>query len=449
MSTSSLLGALPVGVGPHIMTPTNAIPGESSPTGVEILSFGIDSIWLNVSGELPEETLTLLDWAKELAQQSPTGQDLSPLPPFCGTNLMMEPSGVKGYDYLVKSPDVTVQLRRPVGLPLPPMVVRLSSECLWRFGGGGWNAVDALVAWVHEVFPDGCQIGVSHFHQCADVLGWVPVLADVAGIVKRADNLHLYSPAGAMVHEEGIDYNLAKSDRLTGIAAGRSTRIRMSGYDKTFEIQKSGKEFFRDVWAARHGGEVAGDVWRVEFQYGREFLHKYKIETVDDLRVHQAALWRYGLVWFSWRERNPADPDHPQRWPLLPVWDALLGELPQSEPLPLVKVVRPKLSRLAHASYGYVTSIMALTGADDEEEALRRVLHIVELNKGAQKMGEALRKKKQRYAGRTMADSGEVNQEWRERLKLRADAARSVDTGRMALYRRLALWGDGPLGGRV
>ncbi len=446
MSTSMVFGARAVGVGPHIMTPTNAIPGESSPTGVQVLSFGIDSIWLNVSGELPEDTLVLLDWAKELAQQSPTRQDLSPLPPFCGTNLMMEPSGVKGYDYVARSPDVTVQLRRPVGLPLPPVVVRLSAECLWRFGGGGWNAIDAAVDWVRLLFPGGCQIGVSHFHHCADVLGWVPVVADLAGIVKRADKLHPYSAAGAMVHEDGIDYHLAKSDRLTGLAAGRSTRIRANIYDKTLEIRSSGKEWFRDVWARRLGAEVVGDVWRVEGQYGREFLHKYKIETVEDLRSHQAALWRYFLAWFSWRERVESDPDHPQRWPLLPVWDALLGELPQSEPLGVVKVARPKLVRCSQAAYGYITSIMALTGEDDEERALGRVLELMRLTKGADGMREVLRKKKQRYAGRTMADSGEVNAEWRERLAARAEASRSHDTGRLALYRRLALWGAGPLG---
>jgi hypothetical protein len=424
------------------MTPTNAI-------GVQVLAFGIDSIWLNVRGDLPEELLVLLDWAKEMAQDSPTRQELSPLPPFLGGNLMTQPSGVKGYDYVARSSDVTVQLRRPVGLPLPPMVLRLSSECLWRLGGGGWNAIDAAVSWVHEVFPSGCQITVSRVDQCADVLGWVPAVADLGGIVKRADKLQPYTPEGAMVYEDGIGYVLAKGDCLTGLSAGRSTRARASVYDKTREIRVSGKEWFRDVWAQRLGGEVASDVWRVEYQYGREFLHKYRIETVDDLRAHQGALWRYGLAWFSWRARNADDPDHPQRWPLLPVWDALLGELPGSEPLPLVKVARPKLARLAHASYGYMTSIMALTGAADEEEALRRVLHIVELNKGGQKMAEVLRKKKQQYAGRTMADSGEVNHEWRERLAVGAAAARSAATGRMALYRRLAQWDAVPLGGRL
>ncbi len=443
----SASGVSVVGVGPHIMTPTNAIPGELPSTGVQVLAFGIDSIWLNISGELPEETLILLDWAKENAQQSPTRQDLSPLPPFCGTNLMMEPSGVKGYDYVARSPDVTVQLRRPVGLPLPPVVVRLSAECLWRFGGGGWNAIDVAVEWVRLLFPGGCQIGVSHFHQCADLLGWVPVVADLAGIVKRADKLHSYSPDGEFAGADGTEYLIGKRDRLTGLAAGRSTRIRANIYDKTLEIQASGKEWFRDVWAGRHGAEVVGDVWRVEGQYGREFLHKYKIETVEDLRGHQAALWRYFLAWFSWRERNPADPDHPQRWPLLAAWDALLGELPQSEPLPVVKLARPKLARLSHATYGYITSIMALTGEDDEEQALVRVLHLMRVNKGAERMREVLQKKRQRYAGRTMADSGEVNQEWRECLAARAEASRSHDTGRMALYRRLALWRAGPLGG--
>ena len=446
MSEGGVRSVPAVGVGPHIMTPTNALVGAAGVSGGQVLAFGIDSIWLNVHGEIREETIILLDWAKEMAQESPTRQDLSPLPPFLGVNLMMEPSGIKGYDYVARSGDVTVQLRRPVGLPLPPMVVRLSSECLWRLGGGGWNAVDAVVAWVHEVFPDGCQIGVSHFHQCADVLGWVPSVADLGGIVKRADKLHSYSPDGEFAAADGTEYHVAKRDRLTGLAAGRSTRIRANIYNKTLEIRSSGKEWFRDVWAHRFGAEVSGDVWRVEYQYGREFLHKYHIETVDDLRAHQAALWRYGLAWFSWRECNPADLDHPQRWAVLPVWDVLLGELPESEPLPVVKVVRPKLARLSHAAYGYMTSIMAMTGEDDEAAALERLIHVVQVSKGVEGMRKVLRKKQERYAGRTMADSNGPADDWRERLARRAEVARAAGQGRTALYRRLAQWKAGPLG---
>ena len=124
-----------VGANLNIMAPTNAIPGDVHGEGVQVLAFGIDSLWLSVSGELSDDTLVLLDWAKEQAQESATREVLSPLPPFLGANLMMQPTGVKGYDYLVRSDDLVVTLRRPVGLKLPPMVVRVSSECLWRLGG--------------------------------------------------------------------------------------------------------------------------------------------------------------------------------------------------------------------------------------------------------------------------------------------------------------------------
>jgi hypothetical protein len=443
-----------VGANPDNMAPTNAIDGKDCDNKVQVLSFGIDTLHLSLHGELSENFLLLSEMGKEDAQNSPTREDLSPLPPFLGHNLMMQAKGGKGmggYEFLARSDDVIVKWKRPNGFKVAPMVVEFSSLLLWRLGGGGWNAVDQMVAWVRqldwvrevvpatgEVLPGRCEVRVSIVHQCADVQGWVPTLADLGGIVKRADTLSVYGGDGEKYEEEGLSYRLARGDTLETVAAGRSNRLRASVYDKTKELKKSGKDWFRDVWAQHASYDADLPVWRVEFQYGRELLHKYRIETLEDLRVHQDQLFRYGLAWFSWRERQVTDLDHPQRWPLIPAWVALDDSRPVSAALPLARVAAPQLKQLSQMGIGVLGTFMARTGITDPGEALERMTAIVRLQKGADGMREVLAKKRARY--------GSVAAPWAGRQPLAdvADVRRvAPGAGLVPVHRRLHQWGDG------
>ncbi len=423
------------------MAPTNAIDGKDCDRKLRVLSFGIDTLVISVSGELSEDFLLLSEMAKEDAQESPTREDLSPLPPFLGHNLMMQAKGGKGmggYSFLASSDDLAVKWKRPNKFKVPPMVIEFRSVLLWRLGGGGWNAVDAVLAWLGEVFPAGFGDGVARFDQCADVQGWVPGLVDLGGIVKRADTLAVYGDDGKEYQEEGLGYRLAKGDTLETVAAGRSNRLRASVYDKTKEIRKSGKDWFRDVWGQNPSYSADLPVWRVEFQYGREFLHKYRVETLEDLRRHQQALFRYALGWFSWRERQATDLEHPQRWPLIPAWVALAESLPASAALPLARVAAPKLKQLAQMADGVLGTFMAKTGIADPVEALDRIQAIVRLHKGAEGMRKVLAKKRERYAMVAAPWAG------RQPLADVADVRRvAPGAGVVSVHKRLYQWGDG------
>jgi hypothetical protein len=447
-----------VGASPDNMAPTNAIIDLDCTDKIHVLSFGIDSLDINLYGELSENFLLLSEMAKEDAQDSPIREDLSPLPPFLGHNLMMQAKGgrgIGGYEFLARSDDLTVRWKKPNRFKVAPMVVEFSSALLWRLGGGGWSAVAAVLDWVREidwarevvpatgeVVPGRCEVRVSNFHQCADVQGWVPELVELGGIVKRADSLDVWNDDGKKYEEEGLSYRLAKGDKLGTVAAGRSNRLRASIYDKTKELKKSGKEWFRDVWGQHASYNPDLPVWRTEFQYGREFLHKYRVETLEDLRKHQDALFRYGLAWFSWRERQVSDLNHPQRWPLIPAWVALGLARPVSEPLPLARVVQPKLKQLAQMADGVLGTFMAMTGETDPVVALERLQAIVRLHKGAEGMQKVLAKKRERYL------STGASGDWAGRQKLGdvAEVARPGGEGFTAIYARWMKWGDGFIG---
>jgi hypothetical protein len=371
-----------VGAGASNTAPTNANDG------ISLVGFGVDTLILNVYGDLNENLLAQLDLAKELAQASAGDEYLAPLPSYDGENLMLYASGVKHYDFLARCGDLTVTLRRPSRSPLPGAVVRIASAALWRLGGGGRVACDLALAWIHEVFGDGLlKVQVARADLAADFQGWAPTYADTCGVVRRADSL---------------DLRFSKRGELETVAAGRSTRLRLSLYNKSKEVMKSGKTWFRDLWAAA-GANDQRDVWRCEYQYGREFLHQHGIETVDQFWAGLDGLWAYGLAWFRFAVPNEADMSHPHRWPVNAAWEVLRSARPGEATLALVKQVRPRFDRLAAAAFGYVQSLEALGEFETAYDAFDRLLAMTKQRLGTLEMEKRLLRKQVKYAGRTMA----------------------------------------------
>jgi hypothetical protein len=211
---------------------------------------------------------------------------------------------------------------------------------------------------------------------------------------------------------------------MYSIAAGKSNAIRISLYDKTREIGKSGKGWFRDLWELVAGYQPGVRVWRLEYQWGREFLHERHIETWDDFKAAVPGLWRYSVGWFSFRTPNPDD-TQASRWAVADWWAALSAwESSDQPPLPKVKQARPKFERMCDATFGYFTSLVALMGlkrperdggyadvlgerspSGVTEEAMAKLLDVMHSRKGSVAMAAAFEAKWQRYKGFTMADA--------------------------------------------
>jgi hypothetical protein len=366
------------------MNPSNAN------SGVMVLQQGIDTLLFSVYGNLRPEYLEVLNAGKLAAQQSATGDwAASSLPVFDGVAPLVHASGVKYYDWLCRSQDVSVTIRKPGKSPMPAAIVRVSAETLWRMGGGGMVAAESAQHWLRPIFEDDdvYRVVVKDVHLATDFQGWRPEITDLAyngPIVKRAD---------------GLDPHLGERNELETIAAGRSKELRVSLYNKGLQAKKTGRCWVFDLWDATGRYDPTRDTWRNEFQFGRAFLHERGIETLDQLRDQLGALWQYGMGWFSFRTPNPADAAHPHRWPVAPHWAALTPwALAEAVELPRVKVVRPKYRRLASGLAGYLTSTMAITGTENPYEAIR----VVMAAKGYEDFDKLLRAKQERYAGFTM-----------------------------------------------
>lgn len=369
----------------------NNMAPSNTDDGITLLQQGIDSIWLNVAGTLRGDLAELLAWAKEDAQAAGDDWAASPLPAFDGSPLRVHASGVKYYDWFCRSDDLTIKIRKPGGRsPLPAVVVRVSALALWRLGGGGRVAVERAAEYVAGLFDGGCQITVSAVHLATDFQGWSLASADLAGVVMRADTKEVHYGEG---------------DVIETVAAGRSDNLRVSLYHKSLQVQKKALGWVPALWEACDGYQADCPVWRLEYQYGREFLHERGIETLADLWPALAGLWAYGMDWFSFRVPNAGDLEHRYRWAITPAWAALATwrEDNNAGELPRVKAVRPRLHRLYQGLAGYLASAMALTEDVHPLATLERALRDLERRKGAGALDQVLERKRLRYGAYVMS----------------------------------------------
>jgi hypothetical protein len=112
-------------------------------------------------------------------------------------------------------------------------------------------------------------------------------------------------------------------------------------------------------------------------QYGRAFLHDRGIETLEDLFPVLGGLWAYAMGWYTFRVPAESDTNR-SRWAVADWWLALSRWGPNNAgELPRVRVVLPKLQRIAAGLAGYLTSMMAVTDLDSPDAALAAALDVV------------------------------------------------------------------------
>jgi hypothetical protein len=397
------------GARPNNMAPPKYMAENASPTvgNVNIIYQGIDSIWLNITGAVKEHVIECLQMAKDDAQDAEGDWALSPLPPFLGVTPLMHASGIKGYDYLCRSDDVEVHLRRPSKSPRPSVVVRVSAQALARMGDGGKVATVLAADWLRPIFEDDSYtVTVSRVHLATDWQGHVPQLADLENVVKRAaDRPELDDEmldADTRLPFGHIQAHRSRGRVLTGFHAGVSTNIRLNCYDKLRQSVTKKLDWVAELWALNPQYRVRQGVWRVEYQFGREFLYKRGVETIADLFANLGALWAYGMGWYSFRTPSSTDSNR-SRWAVAGFWQSLstwggfgAGLLPK------VAVVRPKFRAMCAGAVGYITALMALTETDSPYDALGWALETVVNNKGRDRVDRVVAEKRQRYAGFTM-----------------------------------------------
>jgi hypothetical protein len=378
-----------------------------------VVNHGVDTVVLNafytgedghpIKRELEQALHVQLDEWKRASQG--IHDEVPTLLVFNGATLHMQPNGAgQGqWPWMLKSKDLTLYISGGQWNGIAS--VRLSSEYLWGCSKlvGAMEAVQVLL---DELFGEEVWLQLSLVDLCVDLAGWrdIDQLDRFENFITRARKRTSYGQA-EWGHEGGVEeYSCGRQH--TGFAFGKDKKGRSSLscriYDKTREIEQSGKAWVYDLWRARGWSEDDGTVWRVEVSFKRDVLHELYQEEADAWGVEDAyvlpdvlpLLWAYAVGQASggpdglpdgWLRCAVSNGDkNRSRWPTHPAWKEVQGAFTQSVTIPeqFGRIIRKRheersIEKGIEAVIGYLTSMAAWAGGELAEDGvdLSVVLH--------------------------------------------------------------------------
>lgn len=281
---------------------------------IHVLASGIDTLHLFTTTPIWPRQVTALEAAKALAVQTVKNGTL-PTETIAGHTLTVERHGARTAPLLLDSEHMAVRVNPSAAQNLPSVGVELRALYLWQRGAeeAARQAQAVADALTRPPLPGDELLRVSRIDLAVDFQGWLPTLEDEARFVTRAADRAMHKQRRA----------------FTGFMFGRGV-LAARLYDKTREIKRSDKGWFRQIWARSPGYDPRAPVWRLEFQVKREALRAMKaradvgepvaIDTWPDSLAHARALWR--LMASRWLAlRLPRTRETRQR--LTPEWEAL------------------------------------------------------------------------------------------------------------------------------
>jgi hypothetical protein len=234
---------------------------------VRILAAGVDTLHLFTRSLVRDDVVTALVAAKERASLAPRGE-ASPIVDVAGHSLNVQRHGARTAPLLLDSEHLAVRVNPRAAENLPSVAVELRALYLWQRGAQVCAAEAQRVADALTVTPlpgeAATPLLVSRVDLAVDFQGWQPSPADDARLITRA--MH------RTTHREGTTF--------TGFMFGHGV-VAARLYDKTTEIRKSRKGWFRRIWARSGLYDVREHVWRLEFQVRREALRELRVRASD------------------------------------------------------------------------------------------------------------------------------------------------------------------------
>jgi hypothetical protein len=264
------------------------------------------------------------------------------------------PFGVAGYEWLLLSGEFAFRIGKWIEPGSRPSVMaEIRSEALWTHGAAACvERVRSILTAMGAIIE--C-VKVSRVDLCVDLLlhesNWSLDLLN-----------HLASRAGH--RKPYLDFQ-----RLTGIQIGKGIVV-CRLYDKPLEIkQQSHKDWLYDIWGIE---SVADDhrIIRVEFQFRREALNEFGVDTPDQLLTSVASLWSYASG--EWLRVVDDLKKHATRRKDLPWWQVVQLGIPDAataHPAIRAKAIKSDESQLMLQLIGLVISLCALYRQGDVIES--------------------------------------------------------------------------------
>lgn len=318
------------------------------------LSSGIDAFYLSGWARLDNALTKQLDESRRLA-----AANLCPQPFNLGERTMLLMGHAWGrYRWCLR--DQHGQIGFTDSRHLPQVRIQPYAPLLHSVGPAG--AVDHYA----ELLADECddlQFRVNRVDLYADFQGWDLSAADRHRFCCRADELRTHETTHGF---SGYAFDSRSSHTI-------SARI----YDKTQQIQAKGTEWWKDIWSSDYRpGET---VWRVEFEFGRQILNEFRLDSPAEVVAGAGDLWRYATTdWLT--HRVPSETDGTKsRWQISPQWRAVQQAALADKTLDIQRIrhrqTAASIRNLLPAITGYLASFGALSHTIDVDDTLEALHH--------------------------------------------------------------------------
>lgn len=125
-------------------------------------------------------------------------------------------------------------------------------------------------------------------------------------------------------------------EAMSGLSFGkRGAKLYCRIYDKAREMKAKGHDWWPELWGARYDDERP--VIRVEFEFRREGLVEFGVDTPHDAVTRAGELWAYASQkWISLRQ--PTADDTRARWPIDDRWRLIQGSSLAHKSLPAERI---------------------------------------------------------------------------------------------------------------
>jgi hypothetical protein len=315
------------------------------------LASGVDALYLSGRGALPRVLLDQLDGLKGAAADTGGPVDVA----LCGYPVRVLGSGWGKYRYYAVHELARVGFTPSDALPC----VRVQPTSLGLHALGP----DVMVLWVRNLLD---ALGIDAVLQVARL----DLHADFHGLDIAADqrsNFVGYSNRRALYEVD---------EALSGLNFGtRGGALYARIYDKTRELDGKGDDWWLDIWGSRY--DPARPVIRVEYEFSRDGLREFGLDTPEDVFAQMAALWAYAAcVWLSLRV--PTSDDTRSRWPVDPRWQAVQRATLAGNALPADRIKAGQalgaLRNLMPQLVGSLTSAAAHLGTDDLDATVHALM---------------------------------------------------------------------------
>jgi len=333
--------------------PTNRVSNKYNPGFFRAFRWGVDSLYLSFSGELHSQQETDLKKFKLLAQ-SQLIQDQALAQMSLGSHLFeVKDKGAGLFPYVLEDNAFRIQLSRATAKSMPMAYVKISSEYLTH------KPVEEVVQDLRSVLNELGVIDympkVSRIDLFVDFVSSVDMESwDRHDWVTRANDINQYSVGG----------------EFSGWTVGLGGTVAARLYNKSLEIAKSKKLYLLPLWnEAGWKEDDDGDVWRLEFQFKRDILSQFDVQSLSACMSNLNGLWSYATTeWLKLTQPNPDDQNR-SRWPIHPLWACLATVDFETNGGALSRTFSPERvpsdRRLYDHGFSVISSFMAREGITD------------------------------------------------------------------------------------